>query len=175
MIRLILTDNLSGVSPDSLTLTVDGIVYDITSTEVSYIPSLGELYFLSEIMYSGGDSVRACLHAVDSPDTCSGNVLDTCWVFYLEPGGPVPRTVRPLNGRISSCDPERIEFTLEDENGIIDTSLHFYVVRSSAPPIQHSLLPLTRLLHISGMVQRCRFLWQGLRIFRQWRFSTRKP
>jgi hypothetical protein len=25
------------------------------------------------------------------------------------------------------------------------------------------------------MVQRCRFLWQGLRIFRQWRFSTRKP
>ncbi len=83
-------------------------------------------------MYSGGDSVRACIEVADSPDLCAANDTIYCWVFYLEAGGPVPNAIRPLNNRISACADEYIEFTLIDDNGIIDTSLHFYVVRSSA-------------------------------------------
>ncbi len=130
IIELDLTDNLSGVDVESIVLTVDGRIYTVDSDEVDWTYGR-HLRFMSEILYFGGDSVHACLHAADSPDTCAANEMDTCWTFYLEAGGPLPRTIRPFNGAISSCSDEHIIFSISDEDGIVDTSLHFYVVRSS--------------------------------------------
>ncbi|MFP4458209.1 MAG: gliding motility-associated C-terminal domain-containing protein [Candidatus Zixiibacteriota bacterium] len=130
VIELDITDNLSGVDPASILLNVDGIDYTIDSSAISWTHD-EHIRFASDMLYRGGDSVQVCFHAEDSPDTCAANYMDTCWVFYIEAGGPFPRNIRPFNGMISSCTDEHIIFTLEDSDGIIDTSIHFYVLRSS--------------------------------------------
>ncbi len=130
VIEFNVTDNLAGVDADSVYLVVAGVRYYITDPSVTWDGT--HFTWNSPVMFTGGDSIVACIHAQDTPDLCPPNENDSCWVFYIESGGPVPAAIRPTIGRrISSCYDEYVEFSITDENGIIDTSVHFYVVRSS--------------------------------------------
>ncbi|MFP4458829.1 MAG: gliding motility-associated C-terminal domain-containing protein [Candidatus Zixiibacteriota bacterium] len=146
-----LSDNLAGLDESTIRLVMNGTVYTVDSSGVSWDGT--HFNVTSGVMFSGGDSVRACIYADDNPDLCSANGMDTCWIFYLESGGPTPRIVRPFDGAISACSDEYIEFTVSDDNGIIDTSLHFFVVRSTDmsdtafvdyddPEVTYSYVPL---------------------------------
>ncbi|MEO0133097.1 MAG: vWA domain-containing protein, partial [candidate division WOR-3 bacterium] len=96
LIRFALTDNLSGVDESYITLTINGRSFTIADSSMRF--SGDTIYFSSRVAglrFSGGDTVLVCVVAQDSPDLCEPNILDTCWVFYISPGGPYPELVRP--------------------------------------------------------------------------------
>ena len=128
-----MSDNLSGVNALLTIITIDDtVVLSITDSSVSVdgfhvVVNTG----LAGLRWSGGDSVRVCVSVFDSPDLCIPNDSTYCCTFYIAPGGPYPSIVRPFDGAWSSCDDEHIVFTLEDGDGVVDTSIQFSVVRSS--------------------------------------------
>ena len=128
-----MSDNLSGVNAYLTIITIDDtVVLSIDDSSVTVdgfhvIVNTG----LAGLRWSGGDSVSVCVSVFDSPDLCIPNDSVYCCVFYIAPGGPYPSIVRPFDGAWSSCDDEHIVFTLEDGDGVVDTSIQFSVVRSS--------------------------------------------
>jgi len=133
IVRFLLTDNLSGVDTSSIVVRINGTPYPISDSAVWI--SMDTVYFSSAIAglrFSGGDSVRVCVYAFDSPDLCEPNVLDTCWTFYIVPGGPYPELVRPFNGAYSACEAESIVATLIDEEGVVPGSIIYEVIRRNA-------------------------------------------
>ncbi|MCK5832381.1 hypothetical protein KAH81_01800 [bacterium] len=132
-----LRDNMSGIDPASLELTVNGTVYRDGDAGVSWD---GEDICLTPedigLRFWGGDTVDVCIASYDSPDTCGPNAMDSCWRFFVEPGGPVSDVVNPGDSSISACDPEFISMTITDANGVDDTTIQIIVWRSgpSMPP-----------------------------------------
>lgn len=125
-----LTDNLSGVNWDSVRIQIDGVWYDTTSTEIEVTSS--RICFHSDIAdvdWEGGDEIEVCVHAIDSPDLCAPNVLDTCWSFIIEPGGPVGIILRPEDGVISACVGEHIVMYVLDDNGVDENTIRLMVSR----------------------------------------------
>ncbi|MGB9561911.1 MAG: hypothetical protein ACPL6C_03770, partial [bacterium] len=124
-------DDLSGLD-SNIIVRVNGRAFDITSPALYW--NGDTLIFdtgIAGYLFSGGDSVNICIRAADIPDYCEPNITDTCCVVYILPGGPVPQVVRPLNGTYSSCSDEHIVFILRDEDGVVDTSIMFRVIRGS--------------------------------------------
>ena len=72
---------------------------------------------------AGGDSLLVCVRAWDQPDLCPPNQLDSCWMFYVPTGGPVGAIVEPLDATYSACDPQGIYMTLNDINGVVDSTI----------------------------------------------------
>lgn len=134
-----LHDDMSGVDPSSLILTVDGVDYDLTSAGIDWSGVSEEITLDPTdigLRWWGGDTVDVCIYAYDSPDTCGPNEMDSCWQFYIAPGGPVATPINPADSAISACDPEFIELTIEDPDGIDDTTVVVSMYRSgpSSPP-----------------------------------------
>ncbi|MCD6594852.1 gliding motility-associated C-terminal domain-containing protein [bacterium] len=132
-ICLDLTDNLSGINWDSVSISIDGSVFvfvdtpavDIVGSSLCFYPdSLG-------LRWIGGDSAVICIHAIDSPDLCAPNVLDTCWVFYIEPGGPYGTIDHPFSEAWVSCVDTGIVMHINDDDGVIDTSIVISIHESS--------------------------------------------
>lgn len=139
MITVGLHDEMSGLDPSSIILTVDGTDYDITSSGIDWSGVTEEITLDPAdigLRWWGGDTVDVCIYSTDSPDTCGPNEMDSCWQFYIAPGGPVATPLNPADSAISACDPEYIELTLEDPDGIDDTTVFVTVYRSgpSSPP-----------------------------------------
>ncbi len=132
-ICLDLTDNLSGVNWDSVSIAIDGSVFvgvdtsavNISGSSVCFYPdSLG-------LRWIGGDSAVVCVHAIDSPDLCSPNVLDTCWHFYIEPGGPYGVIDHPFTGAWVSCVDTGIVMHINDDDGVVDTTISISIFESA--------------------------------------------
>ncbi len=131
MVVLHLGDLISGVGTDSGRITLnDTLEYDLTNPALWWEGD--SLIFSSDsagITFSGGSRVELCVIAYDNPDYCPPNELDSCFVFYISPGGPYPEVIRPVNGRFSACSPESVIFRLSDDDGVIADSLQFMVIR----------------------------------------------
>jgi len=61
------------------------------------------------------------------PDYCAPNVLDSCWSFSIEAGGPVAEIIRPTEGIITSCDPQDIVLSITDSNGVDESTIELVV------------------------------------------------
>ncbi len=139
LITVGLHDDMSGLDPGSIILTVDGTDYDITSPGIDW-SSVAEEITLDpsdiDLRWWGGDTVNVCIYSYDSPDTCGPNEMDSCWQFYIAPGGPIATPLNPADSAISACNPEYIELTIEDPDGIDDSTVVVTVYRSgpSMPP-----------------------------------------
>jgi hypothetical protein len=132
-----LRDDMSGIDLSSVELSVNGTVYSIGDAGVTWD---GENICLVPedigLRFWGGDTVDVCIESFDSPDTCGPNAMDSCWRFYVAPGGPLANIVNPGDSTISACDPEFISMTIVDPDGIDDTTIQVIVWRTgpSAPP-----------------------------------------
>jgi hypothetical protein len=134
-----LHDDMSGLNPSSVILTVDGVDYTIASAGVDWSPVTEQITLDPSdigLRWWGGDTVDVCIYAFDSPDTCGPNEMDSCWRFFIAPGGPVATSINPADSAISACHPEFIELTIVDPDGIDDTTVVVSVYRSgpSGPP-----------------------------------------
>ncbi|MGC9315276.1 MAG: hypothetical protein ACP5G4_06580, partial [bacterium] len=122
-------DLLSGLNEDAVTITInDSIVIDIYDPSVDWSPSRLSLSLgVLGLIFETGDTVEICVHAEDTPDYCTANELDTCWLFMVDPSGPIAEIIEPLPGTFSACDPQSIIITLFDENGINHPSVQLTV------------------------------------------------
>jgi len=129
-----LTDNLSGVNWDSLVIAIDGSVFvDTGSPAVEVIGASVCIYPESlGLRWVGGDSAVVCVHALDSPDLCVPNALDTCWRFYIMPGGPYGTIDHPYSNAWVSCPDTGIVMHILDDDGVVDTSIQISVYRTSS-------------------------------------------
>jgi len=131
-----LRDDMSGLDPVSLDLSVNGTHYDISSSGITWTVGTGTICLTPEIIglrWWGADTVDVCIASYDSPDTCGPNAMDSCWEFYIAPGGPNAVAVNPGDSTISACDPEYIEMTISDPHGVDDTTIQVVVYRSDLP------------------------------------------
>ena len=125
-----LFDDITGVSDTSIIVTVDGIEYRTDDPALSF--SNDTIYFdpvIAGRIWSGGDSIVVCVYAHDrpTPGYCDPNELDTCWVFYISPGGPVAEIVRPFDGAFSACEDEHIVMTIRDADGVDEPTIRLVV------------------------------------------------
>jgi hypothetical protein len=132
VISLAIYDSLSGINPSEIRLTINGIIYSTAHHAVSYDgrnliynPALEPRYF------NGGDTVCVTIHAGDSPDLCSPNMMDSTWCFIITPGGPLPAIVRAEPNAVSSCPDEIIRAMITDRDGIADSTILIEVIRNA--------------------------------------------
>ena len=121
-------DSGCGIFLDSTELSInDTLIFTFSDGEISYIG--GRLVFDPDdfgIRFSGGDSIVICWHLVDcADDICSPNFLDTCCVFYISSGGPICDIRYPSDSIWDACNPDSIRIFLQDEDGIITSSISF--------------------------------------------------
>ena len=133
-----LSDGHSGLDEGSIVLTVNGVDYSSGATGFSwdgtracFDPSEAGIY------WAGGENVNVCIHAQDASCACP-NVLDSCWYFVIQPGGPVAEIVHPENGIVSACEGESIVVNLYDpqEDNIVDSTIQVLIYRSSTGDTQ---------------------------------------
>jgi len=125
-IRLYLDDDISGVNPDSITVTLNGspvtLVWD-------GIAAIVDCEFLG-IEFADGETVTACISAFDSPDLCAPNALpETCIVFIMNLAGPLAEIIEPVPGSYYACDEgeQNIALTIEDDDGVDEGTILFVV------------------------------------------------
>ncbi|RKZ35011.1 hypothetical protein DRQ33_00870 [bacterium] len=121
-------DSGCGITMDSSRLTInDTLSYSYIDGEIEIIA--GRLVFDPDdfgISFSGGDEVEICWHLTDcADDICPANSVDTCCTFYVSAGGPVSEIRYPDDFVWSACDSDSILIFIEDENGIITSSISF--------------------------------------------------
>ncbi|MGB9562121.1 MAG: hypothetical protein ACPL6C_04825, partial [bacterium] len=117
-VRFCIGDSGSGVDWDSVVVGVDGIGYDLVSDSGGCFVWRASDY---SIEFSGGDTVDVCVHAIDEIDYCDDNVLDSCWWFLIESGGPLAEGRRAFG--FSSCLWEYVRVWLYDSDGVDTTSV----------------------------------------------------
>jgi len=119
-----ITDSLSGINEAGITLTVAGHPYHIGDAGISWD---GETICFDPAVvgtsFVGGDTIPVCIYSEDTPDYCDPNVLDSCWAFYISPGGPIPTILRPFDGAISSCPDESVAVSIVDPNGVDESTI----------------------------------------------------
>jgi len=125
-----LTDIPAGVDPSSILLTVPGFgSYDLTEPALFFADSF--LAFdpaLAGLSYDDGDTATFCITAADLPDVCDPNVLpDTCWLFYVDAGGPVASVIMPPPGTVTSCADLGVRWTVTDPSGVMGSSINVRV------------------------------------------------
>ncbi|MCK5832532.1 gliding motility-associated C-terminal domain-containing protein [bacterium] len=128
-IEFTLVDSISGLLAGAFELTINGNTYTIehpalarTVDNFVFSPELGGMHV------AGGDTVEVCIHAEDlaDPDYCGPNILDTCYVFYIEAGGPEAELISPEELTPYACD-SSIVILIEDHNGIDWTTLEISI------------------------------------------------
>ncbi|MFP4458644.1 MAG: gliding motility-associated C-terminal domain-containing protein [Candidatus Zixiibacteriota bacterium] len=127
-----ITDNLAGVDFTSIIINIDGSSWDSTTSSVE-ITGDNVCFDPTEagLSWTGGTVVDFCVEALDLPDTCSANVMDTCWSFEILSGGPVARIIDYSDGSYVSCDPQLLVMEIADSNGVIGDSIEFTIERST--------------------------------------------
>ena len=111
-----------GIVPDSIQLTVNGIFYSTSDTQVTFTE--GE--FLSFVpvapdSFENGDTVSVCL--VSAADSCGGALeLPVCWQFYVDLTPPVITGVFPPPDTIIDDPLPTVSFHLYDSISGVDTA-----------------------------------------------------
>ncbi|MBN2543354.1 gliding motility-associated C-terminal domain-containing protein [bacterium] len=129
LISLEITDNVSGVNPSSLRITVNGTPYSYTHAAVSYVGDM--LTFnpvIAGVNFADGDTVVVCLISAEDripPDKCGPNTLDSpwCWQFYVDLSGPVASLILPPTNQYTACDDQEILFEIVDIGGVDSNSI----------------------------------------------------
>ncbi|MBN1755845.1 hypothetical protein JW877_06485, partial [bacterium] len=125
VIRLRILDNISGVDPSTIELSVKGHRYSLLSPGMvwggeylSYSPGLAGSPF------NLVDTVEVCLlSADDSPDLCPPNELQDapyCWVFYIDAREPA---YSPLDEIITACPDQETWIYLWSPLGFMPESM----------------------------------------------------
>jgi hypothetical protein len=123
-----LADALSGLDVDEVVVSVNGAVFlGVYSPDVTWAGGVFSFDLCDVITAVGGDLITICVHAEDMPDYCDPNVLDSCWSFSIEAGGPVGTIITPFNGIITSCDPQEIVISIFDSNGVDASTIELIV------------------------------------------------
>ncbi|MBN2542969.1 gliding motility-associated C-terminal domain-containing protein [bacterium] len=110
-IQLYITDNLAGVNPSSITVTLNGS--SLSPSSFTFAESLLQLV---GVRFTESGTVEVCVHAEDMPDYCPPNAADTCWRFIVALSVPEAYPEYPLPGEITACDPETIIIALYSED-----------------------------------------------------------
>ena len=121
-ISAVFYDTPAGLDSSSVVFTVNGVEYPAPSPAIEY----GEPFRFHPdeigLAFADGETVSVCVRISDDPDICPPNVmLDSCWRFILDLGGPDAYPVSPADWTVSSCDDLGVVFYLFDISGI-DTS-----------------------------------------------------
>ena len=115
-----LVDSISGILDGAFELTVDGNAFHIghpalsrVGDDFSFDPAAAGMHI------AGGDTARVCVHAEDlaDPDYCGPNVLDSCYFFSIESGGPTAELLSPEELTPYGCD-SSIVFLMADDDGV---------------------------------------------------------
>ncbi|RKZ28229.1 hypothetical protein DRQ36_10750, partial [bacterium] len=118
-ITFVLADSISGLLHGAFNLTVNGNVFGWEHPSLSIIGDSFALDIASAGLHlAGGDTANICIHAEDfaSPDYCGPNVIDTCYSFSIESGGPVADLLSPPELSPYGCD-SVIVIGLTDDDG----------------------------------------------------------
>ncbi|MCD6502524.1 hypothetical protein J7L01_07965, partial [bacterium] len=124
-----IADSLAGLADSCLWMTInDTIDFDLASTAIDWD---GETLVLSSsaagLAFSGGDNIDVCVHACDDPDYCPPNDSLHCWRFSIATGGPIATIIEPLDGTVSACSLQQIIVTLEDSNGVDESTIELSI------------------------------------------------
>ncbi len=127
-IQIALYDDMSGVSLDSSYITINGI--DISLSD-SAVTRSGDTFTLSLFDYGmplpGGNTVSICIHSADNAIACGANRQDSCFIFTIEPGGPVAELISPYDRASVSCLDTGVIISVFDEDGILEDSLRMVI------------------------------------------------
>jgi len=116
-VQISLTDELAGVDPASVVLTIAGTDYTVDGSILSYDDSTGILEwdgFSAGVTLS--DSVSVCLTAADLINMGDPNEIDTCFYFWALRTAPLVRFISDADG-ICSADAD-FEIEISDEDGV---------------------------------------------------------
>ncbi len=129
-----ITDNLSGITEDSVELTINDISYYLA--DFIWLPESdceGEMIFRPQaipIKYAPGDTLHISLSACDSPDYdyCPPNCSESTWILVVDPKAVCdvhPNPFTPNNDGVN-------EITVFDYPTMFSESaeLHIYTVRN---------------------------------------------
>ncbi len=128
VIRFRLTDILSGVNADSIAVTVNGTVYTLPRTGITWDGS--ELVMNGSTLgwaFEHNDSIAVCVHSADNASGCGANSMDSCWFFNVNLRGPECVPISPLDGWVCGCNDFHIRFFLADPNGVDHSTIRFSV------------------------------------------------
>ncbi|MBN1756060.1 gliding motility-associated C-terminal domain-containing protein [bacterium] len=114
-IHLYVTDNLAGVNPDSIRITLNGSL--LPPANYTFTDSLLQLV---GITFTETETIEVCVYAEDMPDYCPPNGDEICWWFVVALTAPEAVPFYPLAGEITACDPDSIVILLTSEDGEID-------------------------------------------------------
>jgi len=141
LIEFTLGDSITEIIPGAFQLVVDGnsfdyshFALDIAGDSFQFDPEIAGLHI------AGGDTVEVCVHAEDlaSPDFCGPNILDSCYYFYIESGGPIAELVSPDELTPYGCD-SSITINIVDDDGLDLSTLLLLVDGDSISSLDYRL------------------------------------
>ncbi|MBN1755677.1 hypothetical protein JW877_05625 [bacterium] len=130
-IHLELPDDVSGINPTTLRISVNGIEYSGLLPGVTW-PHLTDYGFLINtsalLGFSWDDTMEICILEISdlaSPFYCGPNIYapDTCWEYYLDMIGPTAILVSPDNAVISACSLQSIVIELTDNVAVVPENI----------------------------------------------------
>jgi hypothetical protein len=128
-VNFVLIDSISGLLPGAFQLTFNGSSFGWGHSALSIAGNSFTLNLpTAGIHISGGDTAVVCIHAEDFafPEYCGPNVLDTCYSFSIEAGGPVAELVSPPGLIPYACD-SNIVIVVDDHNGYLWATLEILI------------------------------------------------
>ncbi|MBN1755930.1 gliding motility-associated C-terminal domain-containing protein [bacterium] len=123
-----LTDDLSGLDSATVTVSINGIWYDLEEDALWW--GSEEIYFdpdLVPVEFPPGSVVEVCVSAYDLPDYCDPNHSLDCWEFDIARGGPVAAIINPFPNTYSACEDQGIIVSIVDSNGVVPSTIQLEV------------------------------------------------
>ncbi len=128
-VEFVMNDSISGLLSGAFELTFDGGSY---GWDHSALTIAGDLFTFDPatagLHITGGDTVEICIHAEDYayPEYCGPNILDTCYSFSIEAGGPIAELITPHELTPYGCD-SNIVIVVNDHNGYLWETLEIVI------------------------------------------------
>ena len=155
-----IVDNFAGVLRSSARMSVNGVLYNISSPGISWLRD--SLVFNPSavgLTFRGGDTINVCVHIEDSTSLCERNAVDTCFSFRIAGEGPVATVLIPHENEFVSCDSQNVVFQLYAPTGAVDIASIRVIygtdtLRGGSPYIQYnrsdSTLIVSPIRHYGG-------------------------
>ncbi len=118
-VNFVLVDSVSGLLHAAFELTINGSSFGWDHPALTVVGDSFSFDTRSALHLAGGDSAEVCIHGEDLayPDYCGPNILDTCYSFTIESGGPTASLLSPPESTAYACD-SLIIIIIEDHNGV---------------------------------------------------------
>jgi len=124
-ISFAVVDSISGVDSVSVSISLDGVPFDLTP----YLYASGDSFYISTfdagIRMVGNSEVIVCILASDNAHLCGANLLDTCITFYVSGVGPLVEWIFPPESTITACEGEAFGLTFHSSVPINAESIIF--------------------------------------------------